>query len=83
MVKEAHDVYSNLESNRCTVMVLVDFSLAFNCVDHRLLEINLNEEFRFFRAACGMISSFLGQRHQAVRHGDVLSAVREVTDGTP
>lgn len=37
LAKVTHDIYSNLDSNRCTVMVLVDFSLAFNCVDHRLL----------------------------------------------
>ncbi|XP_038117511.1 uncharacterized protein LOC119769397 [Culex quinquefasciatus] len=64
-------------------MVLVDFSLAFNCVDHRLLAAKLNEEFRFSETACRLVSSFLGQRQQAVRSGNGTSAMREVVDGTP
>lgn len=63
--------------------MLVDFSLAFNCVDHRILRTKLNEEFLFSRTACDLVSSFLGERHQTVRVGDKMSAVREVTDGTP
>lgn len=64
-------------------MVLVDFSLAFNCVDHHLLKDKLNREFRFSSAACEFVASFLGQRKQSVRLGDAVSAVRDVTDGTP
>lgn len=82
LAKVVHDVYSNFE-NSCTIMVLVDFSLAFNCVDHRMLRTKLNEEFLFSRTACDLVSSFLGERHQTVRVGDKMSAVREVTDGTP
>lgn len=56
-------------------MVLVDFSLAFNCVDHRLLRNKLRDEFRFSRAAC--------DRSQVVRLGSAVSAAMQVTDGTP
>ena len=83
LAKVTHDIYGNLEADRCTVMVLVDFSLAFNCVDHRLLATKLNQEFKFSSTACELISSFLKQRQQSVRHGSEVSAVREVTDGTP
>ncbi|XP_038119646.1 uncharacterized protein LOC119769902 [Culex quinquefasciatus] len=64
-------------------MVLVDFSLAFNCVNHRLLGQKLNDEFHFSRSACRLVSSFLGQRSQSVRHRDTVSSVRAVNDGTP
>lgn len=83
LTKVVHDVYDNFGSNRCTVMVLVDFSLAFNCVDHRLLRTKLSEEFRFSRSACELVSTFLGQRRQTVRVGDKRSDVLEVADGTP
>lgn len=69
LTKEVHDLYSNLDENRCTVMVLVDFSLAFNCVDHRLLRNKLRDEFRFSRAACDLIASYLSDRSQVVRLG--------------
>lgn len=48
-----------------------------------MLAAKLNREFRFSRPACELVSSFLGERKQSVRHGNVVSAVREVTDGTP
>ncbi|XP_039450533.1 uncharacterized protein LOC120429543 [Culex pipiens pallens] len=83
LAKVTHDIYGNLDNNNCTVMVLVDFSLAFNCVNHHLLENKLNREFRFSSAACKLVASFLGQRKQMVRLGDKVSAVRDVTDGTP
>ncbi|XP_038106649.1 uncharacterized protein LOC119766276 [Culex quinquefasciatus] len=75
LAKVTHDVYSNLDDNRCTVMVLEDFSLAFNCVDHRLLGQKLNGEFHFSRSACRLVSSFLGQRSQSVRHRDTVSSL--------
>ena len=37
LAKVTHDIYHNLDDNRCTVTVLMDFSLAFNCVNLRLL----------------------------------------------
>lgn len=43
----------------------------------------MDKQFRFSRPACELVSSFLGERKQSVRHGNVVSAVREVTDGTP
>lgn len=33
--KVTHDIYANLDNGRCTLLVLVDFSLAFNCVKHQ------------------------------------------------
>ncbi|XP_062704412.1 uncharacterized protein LOC134286758 [Aedes albopictus] len=47
LAKVTHDVYRNLDNGYCTVMVLIDFSLAFNCVQHRLLQTKLSEEFKF------------------------------------
>ncbi|XP_058816126.1 uncharacterized protein LOC131679411 [Topomyia yanbarensis] len=64
-------------------MVLVDFSLAFNCVQHKILANKLNSEFLFFPDACGLISSFLGGRSQAVRLGNTTTAERGVPEGTP
>ncbi|XP_065076791.1 uncharacterized protein LOC135700263 [Ochlerotatus camptorhynchus] len=83
LVKVAHDILNNFDDNRCTVMVLVDFSLAFNCVRHGLLETKLRREFGFSNSACNLISSFLAQRSQAVDLGGTPSNPRNLTDGTP
>lgn len=83
LTKITHDIVNNLDDGRCTVMVLVDFSLAFNCVDHRKLEGKLYDEFHFSNMACNLISSFLGSRSQAVKLGDHLSSQLPVPEGTP
>lgn len=83
LVKVAHDILNNFDDNRCTVMVLVDFSLAFNCVRHGLLETKLRREFGFSNSACNLISSFLAQRSQVVDLGGTPSNPRNLTDGTP
>ncbi|XP_053698994.1 uncharacterized protein LOC128745964 [Sabethes cyaneus] len=78
-----HNIYSNLDKHRCTVMVLVDLSLAFNCVNHQILQQKLNHEFGFSAAACDLISSFLDQRSQVVKLGESTSPERQLLDGTP
>lgn len=83
LAKVTHDIYGHFDNNQCTVMVLVDFSLAFNSVDHRKLQRKLREEFLFSDDACGLLSSFLGNRSQAVKIGDTVSSQRPMTDGTP
>lgn len=83
LTKVVHDIYSNFDDSFCTVMVLVDFSLAFNCVNHLILETKLRNEFQFSQAACDLVSSFLARRKQSVRLGNAVSAERDVLDGTP
>lgn len=83
LAKVTHDIYDHFDNEQCTVVVLVDFSLAFNCVDHRKLQRKLREEFSFTDNACDLISFFLDHRTQAVRIGNVMSSQRSVIDGTP
>lgn len=83
LTKVTHDIYQNLEENRCTVMVLVDLSLAFNCVKHEKLGIKLREEFGFCAPACDLVASYLRHRTQCVKVGGRKSAERVLLDGTP
>lgn len=83
LTKVTHDIFSGFDKGQCTVMVLIDFSLAFNCVKHRQLEHKLREEFHFAPSACDLISSFLTERTQVVKTADTTSAVHPVIDGTP
>ncbi|XP_062703870.1 uncharacterized protein LOC134286287 [Aedes albopictus] len=66
LAKVTHDIYDHFDNDQCTVMVLVDFSLAFNCVNHRKLQRKLREEFHFSNNACDLIHSFLEHRTQAI-----------------
>lgn len=82
LAKVTHDIYDHFDNEQCTFMVLVDFSLAFNYVDHRKLQRKLREEFCFSLGECELLSAFLEQRTQAVRKGNVTSPQRPVADGT-
>lgn len=83
LTKVSHDIYNNLDGSRCTVMVLVDLSLAFNCVKHQKLDTKLKEEFGFCPAACDLVTSYLEHRTQMVKIGGRMSAEKMLTDGTP
>ncbi|XP_058817699.1 uncharacterized protein LOC131681007 [Topomyia yanbarensis] len=83
LTKVTHDIFCSFDRNHGTVMVLVDFSLAFNCVNHRILKAKLRDEFHFSQAARSLVSSFLEQRSQSVRIGNDSSPSRTVPDGTP
>lgn len=64
-------------------MVLVDFSLAFNCVKHTKLQQKLTTEFGFDQSAVQLIKSFLQDRSQVVKLGEDISTERTLVDGTP
>lgn len=83
LVNVTHDVINSFDDGRCTVMVLVELSVAFNCVKHDLLRMKLRNEFGFLESACSLISSFLGQRSQTVELNGTLPVSRSLTDGTP
>lgn len=83
LAKVSHDILSGFDAGHCTVMVLVDFSLAFNCVNHHILERKLDDEFSFSNSARELIASFLRERSQSVRVGSLLSTERETHEGTP
>lgn len=83
VTKVVHDIYTNFDNKFCTLMVLVDFSLAFNCVKHIKLQQKLRREFGFDDPAVQLIESFLGNRCQAVKHGNGITTYRRLSDGTP
>lgn len=84
LTKVVQDIYGGFGNNHCTVMVLVNFSLVFSCVNHRILVAKLRDDFHFSQAACNLILFFLERRKQIVRLGEVKSKKeRDASGGTP
>ncbi|XP_058816415.1 uncharacterized protein LOC131679696 [Topomyia yanbarensis] len=83
LAKVTHDVLTGLDGHMCTVMILVDFSLAFNSVIHLVLHTKLRSEFKFSESACNLVKSFHSDRSQMVKIGDNLSSELTLHDGTP
>lgn len=76
------DIVNSTEKNNVTVALYLDITKAFDTVDHDiLLEILSNSGLR--GPLLSWFSTYLKNRKQTVRIGDVLSTPLEITSGVP
>lgn len=71
-----------MEDTRVTVLVLVDFSNAFNVVSHDLL-LSLLSHLKIPSDALEWFSSYLQGRQQSIRVDDTLSDWCDLDSGVP
>ena len=62
LVKVANDILLNMNSQRVTLLVLLDLSAAFDTVDHAILLKRLTTDFGIGRKALEWFSSYLSGR---------------------
>jgi hypothetical protein len=78
------DIRSNMEDGgQVTVLVVLDFSQAFDMVIHGLLLCNLKDLQNYSDGARMLANSYLNGRTQFVRCGEKESSVGRVTCGAP
>jgi hypothetical protein len=77
------DIHGYLDQGLFVVLVLLDFSKAFDSVDHDLLCHKLERFFDFSSSAVGFIRSYLTKRSQCVSAGRVLSGFLPVLRCVP
>ncbi|XP_052750401.1 uncharacterized protein LOC128200581 [Galleria mellonella] len=82
LLKVTEDLRDGMENTRVTILVLIDFSNAFNCVDHDLL-LTLLCRLNFSPLVLSWFSSYLRGRQQAIRSGQTLSDWCELETGVP
>lgn len=83
LLKIHHDIFEQLELNRATILVLLDFKKAFDLVPHHILIAKLVRKFKVSRFAAEMIFSYLSGRHQRVAINNAISNLVPVTSGVP
>jgi hypothetical protein len=83
ILKVTEDIRSNLEEGCATVLVLLDFSQAFDKVVHELLLLKLKNKFRFSTDSNALMNSYLTGRTQFVRSGENDSSSQNVLCGVP
>ena len=66
LVRLVNDLYMNLDNGKCTVLLLLDLSAAFDTVDHELLLDILQNEIGLSGTVLKWFESFLRGRKQAV-----------------
>lgn len=82
LLKVTEDVREGMESSKVTLLVLIDFSNAFNMVDHDIL-LALLSRFGVSSPALGWFSSYLRGRQQVVRTDQGLSDWCDLVAGVP
>lgn len=73
----------SLNAKRISFLVLLDFSKAFDSVDHAVLCCKLKSKFQFSTSACNLLYSYLTNRQQQVYSGGELSQPLFVKFGVP
>ena len=75
-------VFNAMDSKELTVIVLLDFSKAFDSIDHCKLLVKL-QALGLSLSALEWFRSYLTDRKQQVRIGSVLSELGNITHGVP
>jgi Reverse transcriptase (RNA-dependent DNA polymerase) len=83
LLKITDDVAMDMDKNLMTILVLLDFSKAFDTVNFKLLCQKLRNLFRFSESAIKLIKSYLTGRSQCVFANGALSSFLPVTQGVP
>ena len=82
LLKLNEDIFEALDDSEITLLVLLDFSKAFDTVNHKLLLAKL-DILGFQSNVCGWIHSYLSGRSQKVRTDTEESEWAEIKNGVP
>jgi hypothetical protein len=77
------DIRRSADSNKATILVLLDFTKAFDSINHHILINKLQRNFQFSRTACSLIHSYLSNRKYCVQCGETFSDVFTNSCGVP
>lgn len=83
ITKVCQDINKALDSNHVTVLILIDFTKAFDLIDHRIFLDKLKEQFLFSDDACELMQSYLSDRSQLVQINDIRSLFKFTKRGVP
>ena len=83
VLKVYNDIVIALDAGLITALFLLDFSAAFDCVDHSILLQVLEVQFGITASALNWIASFLSGRTYSVRVGTKASKLYNILFGVP
>lgn len=82
LLKITDDILQATDNNLLTVLVLLDYSKAFDRLNHDLL-LAVLKNIDFSEKALNMVGSYLGDREQIVKLNDKFSSTLTVSNGVP
>jgi hypothetical protein len=75
------DLSANIDNNKNSVLILLDFSKAFDVIPHSILLDKLKLFFNFSSSSLKFMKSFLSGRFQKVLYKEILSSPKPITSG--
>ena len=82
LLKLRDDIIKAMKKSEITLTILIDFSKAFDTIDHGVL-LNKLHQLNFSRNAIEILSSYLGDREQYVQIDDKISTCLPMNFGVP
>ena len=82
LLKITDDILEGIEDAEVSIMIFLDFSKAFDTINHRLLLEKL-KILGFDGPSCNWIKSYLTNRYQMVKHGNKFSEWKLIKNGVP
>lgn len=76
------DIFTSLDKGLVSVLVLLDFSKAFDTINHRLLCAKL-KFYGFQDSSLNLVTSYLSDRWQTVCYNNTYSSKLEILSGVP
>jgi len=83
LLEVSDNLYIEMDKRHATVMLFIDFTKAFDCVNHTLLCNKLAENFYFHHTAVSLIYNYLTGRTQFVSNNGMKSKLFPVLCGVP
>lgn len=83
LLKIIDDIRIDTDSSKATILVLLDFSKAFDTVNHQLLSAKFNNFFHFSKPSIKLLTSYLSKRSQFVLLNGVSSDFAPIVSGVP
>lgn len=83
LLKVTEDVRRDMDRQKVTILLLLDFSKAFDTVDHDILLARLSFSFNFSQGVVSWFRSYLSNRKQCVKSQSSLSEYLTVIAGVP
>ena len=83
LVKIHSDIMLNMDRQKCTLLVLLDLSAAFDTVEHEMLLNRLQQDFGITGTALTWLSSYLSLRTQQILVQDTMSEKCPLDCGVP
>lgn len=77
------DIHKEIDKKGIALLLLIDFSKAFDRVSHNKLLRKLSNNFSFSRSAINLIQSYLTNRTQCVSIDGILSQSINIVSGVP